>query len=223
MVLIEAVAGDDWWQDVTLPMLEQARRHLRGLIKLLEKARRKVVYTDFADQVGDVTEIDLPLGGSAGDFERFRLKVRVFLRAHENHLTLHKLRRNQPLTATDLTELERLLVESGTATPDDVQRASAEAHGLGLFVRSLVGLDREAATQALNGFVSGKSLSANQLEFVNLIVIHLTERGVMQASLLYEPPFTNFAPQGPDALFASAQVDELFGVLEHVTATARAV
>jgi type I restriction enzyme R subunit len=125
---------------------------LRGLIKLLEKTRRKVVYTDFADQVGDTTEIDLPLGGSAGDFERFWLKVRAFLRAHENYLTRHKLRRNQPLTATDLTELARLLVDSGTSSADDLQRASAEAHGLGLFVRSLVGLDREAATQAFTSF-----------------------------------------------------------------------
>ncbi|MBC7918809.1 MAG: DEAD/DEAH box helicase family protein [Rhodoferax sp.] len=222
MLLIEAIAGEEWWQDVTLPMLEQARRHLRGLIKLLEKTRRKVVYTDFEDQVGKTVEIALPLGGSAGDFERFRLKVRVFLRAHENHITLHKLRRNQPLTATDLAELERLLIDSGAGTAADVARADQEAHGLGLFVRSLVGLDREAAAQALNGFVSGKMLTANQLEFVNLIVTHLTERGVMDAALLYEPPFTNFAPQGPDALFTSAQVDELFGVLENIKATALA-
>ena len=222
MVLIEAVAGEEWWQDVTLPMLEQARRHLRGLIKLLEKTRRKVVYTNFEDAVGETSEIALPLGGSAGNFERFRLKVRAFLRAHENHITLHKLRRNQPLTATDLAELERLLIDSGTGTAQDVARAGQEAHGLGLFVRSLVGLDREAATQALNGFVAGKTLSANQLEFVNLIVTHLTERGVMDVGLLYEPPFTSYAPQGPDALFTSAQVDELFGVLDHIKATARA-
>lgn len=91
-----------------------------------------------------------------------------------------------------------------------------------MFVRSLVGLDREAATQALNGFVAGKTLSANQLEFVNLIVTHLTERGVMEPGLLYEPPFTNYAPQGPDVLFTSAQVDELFGVLDHIKATALA-
>ena len=222
IVLIEAIAGEDWWQDVTLPMLEQARRHLRGLIRLLEVVRRKVIYTDFVDQVGEITELALPLGGIAGDFERFRLKVRTFLLAHETHITLHKLRRNLPLTATDLAELERLLVESGTATAQDVQRASQEAHGLGLFVRSLIGLDREAAAQALNAFVSGKLLSSNQLEFVNLIVQHLTERGVMNAALLYEPPFTGYAPQGPEALFTSAQVDELFGLLDEITATALA-
>jgi type I restriction enzyme R subunit len=222
MVLIEAIAGEEWWQDVTLPMLEQARRHLRGLIKLLEKTRRKVVYTDFEDEIGDMAHVDLPLGGIAGDFERFRLKVRAFLRAHESHITLHKLRRNQPLTATDLAELERLLIDSGTGTAEDVARAGQEAHGLGLFVRSLVGLDREAATHVMNGFVAGKTLSANQLEFVSLIVTHLTERGVMEADLLYEPPFTSYAPQGPDALFTSAQVDELFGVLAHVKAMALA-
>jgi type I restriction enzyme R subunit len=203
-------------------MLEQARRHLRGLIKLLEKTRRKVVYTDFEDVVGETTEIALPLGGSAGDFERFRLKVRAFLRAHENHITLHKLRRNQPLTATDLSELERLLIDSGTATAEDVERARQDAHGLGLFVRGLVGLDREAATQALNGFVAGKTLNANQLEFVNLIVTHLTERGVMDMGLLYEPPFTNFAPQGPDALFTTIELDELEDLLDTIKATARA-
>lgn len=38
--------------------------------------------------------------------------------------------------------------------------------------------------------------------------------------LVYEPPFTGFAPQGPDALFTSAQVEELFGALAYVKATA---
>ena len=42
----------------------------------------------------------------------------------------------------------------------------------------------------------------------------------MEPALLYEPPFTGFAPQGPDALFTSAQVAELFGALAHVKAAA---
>jgi type I restriction enzyme R subunit len=53
MLLIEAIAGDEWWQDVTLPMLEQARRNLRALVKLIDKLGRKVVYTDFEDELGE--------------------------------------------------------------------------------------------------------------------------------------------------------------------------
>jgi type I restriction enzyme, R subunit len=87
---------------------------------------------------------------------------------------------------------------------------------VGGFVRSLVGLDRQAAKEALAAFLNGKSLGANQIEFVNLIVDHLTEHGVMEAAMLYESPFTDLTPRGPDGLFSSAQVDELLGMIEQV-------
>ncbi|MGE0498455.1 MAG: DEAD/DEAH box helicase family protein [Ramlibacter sp.] len=222
MVLLEAMAGEEWWQDVTVPMLEQARRHLRLLVKLLDKSGRKIVYTDFGDELGEQTEVNLPLGGSGGDFERFRIKARDFLRAHQDHIALHKLRRAQPLTKADLGELERMLAQSGAGTRADLDRAAKEAEGLGLFIRSLVGLDRQAAADALGVFVAGTTLSANQIEFVNLIVTHLTERGVMEPGLLYEPPFTGHAPRGPDALFTPAQVENLFQVLEQIKLTAMA-
>ena len=60
------------------------------------------------------------------------------------------------------------------------------------------------------------------MEFVNLVVGHLTERGFVDAALLYEPPFTAYAPQGPDGLFTSAQVEDLFKLLDRVKATALA-
>jgi type I restriction enzyme R subunit len=75
-------------------------------------------------------------------------------------------------------------VESGVGGPEQIDRAKQEEHGLGLFVRSLVGLDRGAAKDALAGFLSGKTLGANQIELVNLIVDHLTEHGVIPAALL---------------------------------------
>jgi len=93
-----------------------------------------------------------------------------------------------------------------------------ETHGLGLFVRSLVGLDREAAKQAFAGFLAGKTLDANQIEFVNLIVDHLTEHGVMGA----ESPFTDVTPRGPDGLFTPLQIDELLAVLDQVREAALA-
>lgn len=45
-------------------------------------------------------------------------------------------------------------------------------------------------------------------------VNHLTEHGVVEASLLYQSPFTDFKPRGPHGLFTSAQVDELIAVLD---------
>ena len=40
LVLIQAIADDDWWNDVTLGMLENARKRLRlrPLVKLIEEA-----------------------------------------------------------------------------------------------------------------------------------------------------------------------------------------
>ena len=85
-----------------------------------------------------------------------------------------------------------------------------------------MGLDREAAKQAFAVFLAGKTLDANQIEFVNLIVDHLTEHGVIGAALLYESPFTDVTPRGPDGLFTSPQLDELLAVLDQIRAAAMA-
>ncbi|MES0874686.1 type I restriction-modification enzyme R subunit C-terminal domain-containing protein [Sinimarinibacterium thermocellulolyticum] len=115
-----------------------------------------------------------------------------------------------------------LLADSGAAEPRDIQQAAEDAQGLGLLVRSLVGMDRAAAKQVLAQFIDGRTLSANQLEFVNLIVDHLTGHGVVDATRLYESPFTDLTPQGPDALFGAADLEELLRTLDAVRTTARA-
>jgi type I restriction enzyme R subunit len=220
MVLIQDIQTDEWWLDVTLPMLESVRRKLRSLVRLIEKQNRRFIFTDFADQMGVETTIQLP-GFIAGEsFEKFRAKVQEFLREHQDDIAISKLRSNVALTAEDLAALERLLAESGVGGTDQIDRAKERSQGLGLFIRSLVGLDREAAKIALAAFLGDKNLTANQIEFVNLIVDHLTAHGAMEPALLYESPFTDIAPRGPDGIFSASQVDDLIAVLHHVSATA---
>ncbi len=214
IALIQDIQADEWWQNVTVPMLEVMRRRLRSLVQFIDKQQRRPVYTDFEDLIGGETAVDLPGLAPGTDYAKFLAKVRAFLRDHMDHVAIAKLRLNRPLTATDLSELERMLIESGLGGAGELQRAAEESQGLGLFVRSLVGMDRSAAKEAMKTFLAGKSLSANQIEFVNLIVDHLTEHGIVAPDRLYESPFTDITPHGPDGLFRPEELDELMQVLK---------
>jgi type I restriction enzyme R subunit len=87
---------------------------------------------------------------------------------------------------------------------------------MGFFVREMVGLDREAAKQAFDDFLARKTLTANQIQFVNLVIDYLTQSGWMRASQLYESPFTDFSPRGVEGVFDSAQVTQLLSVLDSI-------
>jgi type I restriction enzyme R subunit len=215
MVLIQSIAGDEWWEDVTVAMLEAARNKLRALVKLIEKSKKNVVYTDFEDELGESTTIALPGVSTGMNLAKFKDKARQFLKAHESHLSLQRLRRNQPLTPSDLEELAKMLVQAG-GTVEVIQQATEQSNGLGIFIRSLVGLDRETAKQAFSQFVVGTTATSSQLEFIDLIVQYLTENGVMDAARLYESPFTDISQQGPEALFPPTRVTEMVRVLTEI-------
>ncbi len=222
LALIQEIQTDEWWQDVTLPMLEAVRKRLRSLVKLIEKQERQPIYTNFEDEMGDETIVELPHFTPSDNFEKFRAKARDFLRSHQDQMVIFKLRNNKQLTETDLSELETILIENGLGNTEDLDRAKQESHGLGLFVRSLIGLDREIAKQEFGKFLTDKTLNANQIEFINMIVDYLTEHGAIAAERLYESPFTDFAPQGIDSLFTSSQADELFALIDDVYTKAAA-
>jgi len=145
------------------------------------------------------------------DIEAFRRKARLFLKPHENHIALLKLKRNEPLTPTDLKELEGIFLEAGV---DETALAALQNEGgVPRFVRALVGLDREAAKRAFTEFLDNRRLSADQHEFVNLVIDHLTARGVMDPKLLYEAPFTDLDRNGVEGVFEKPDVIRLVQIL----------
>ncbi|MBB5632199.1 type I restriction enzyme R subunit [Cryobacterium mesophilum] len=219
LTLIAAVASDEWWEGVTVPMLELARTRLRGLVNLIDSSARAIVYTDFTDSAVS-GEIDIAKVAVGVDRQRFRDKAFAFLKAHENDAVLFKLRHGRQLTPLDLEGLERIMLESGEFRSADLSWAVEESKGLGLFVRSLVGMDRAAAVEALGDFTGGTTLTGNQLAFVNLVVDQLTRAGVVDPGLLYEAPFTGVAPTGPEGIFTGAQVATLVERLKHIRETA---
>ena len=208
-VLIEEIQTDQWWEGVTVPLLELVRLRLRDLVQHVEKGKKAIVYSDFADEIGEGVELDLPQVGEA-DFARFKAKARHFLRKNEDHIVLHKVRHGRPLTPTDLAELEKMLLDAGIGDAADITRAREASQGFGRFVRSLVGLDPQAVSAAFSEFIAPGTATAAQIEFIGMIIEHLTHQGTMDTGLLYERPFIDLAPTGPEQVFDELRIGKLF-------------
>lgn len=219
-VLLDEISSDPWWVDVTLPMLELARLRLRTLVQFLDTVEKVTVYTDFEDELTGSTLVDLPGITPGTNWERFRAKATAYLKRHEDHISLQRLRRNKPLTPEDLTALELMLVDSGIAEDADINQAKERSHGLGLFVRSLVGLDHEAAIDAFSTYLDGTKFTADQIQFISLIVTELTANGIVEPARLYESPYIDHAPTGPEQVFPEADVDNIVQILNTVKANA---
>jgi type I restriction enzyme R subunit len=143
---------------------ETTRKRLRDLVRFIEESRRQPVDFNIEGDFGAENPVELPAAASPVGFERFREQARAFLKSNEDHPAIRKLRANERLTLSGLADLERMLVESRVGGSEEIEKAKAESHGLELFVRLLVGLDREAAKRTLAGFVAETTLGANQIE-----------------------------------------------------------
>lgn len=219
--LLREVASEDWWDDVTPEMLEDARKELRSLVGLLEKTKQPIVYTDLQDTfTGDVTEVDMPHMATGTDKERFNAKMRDYLRRQPDNLALQKLRTGKPLTQADIDSLQELLTRSGAGSEDELQQAINDAHGLGRFIRSLVGLDRQSVNEAFAEFIDDVNATADQIHFIGLVTEYLTRNGAMDSSQIFDPPFIDNAPQGPTQVFAMDVVSRLMDTIEQISSSA---
>lgn len=213
MVLILDLQTDLFWEDITPEILEDVRRRLRNLAELIQPLERKIVITDFEDELGEGATITMPDIGSGVDKARFKMKVRQFIQEHNDHITLIKLRRGEQLTKQDLQELGRILVDQGVA--DDAFLTSLETEGgVGRFLRSLTGLEKAAAKEAFSQFVSQHQLTADQVEFLDMVIDSLTESGFVDPANFYESPFTDFDDMGIAGIFDRDQTKEIIRIVE---------
>ena len=220
MALLHELQTDAFWQDVTLAQLEDVRKRLRDLVKFIDKTGRKIVYTDFEDELGADEAMTLPELGSSIDVAQYRKQVTQFLKEHLDHPVIEKIRHNLPIDPGDLRLLERALYEIGGDGGAAHFEQIASGKPLPAFVRSLVGMDREAAKQAFSEYLQGSTLNSNQIRFIEQIVDYLTQNGTMDPGLLYEQPFTGFSPHGLEGVFAERDVENILGIVRQINMSA---
>ena len=219
LVYLASVQESAFWEGIALNDLEELRLRLRGLVPFLEKKTRNIVHTAFQDEIMGVRDdnaVDLPKMTGV----QYEKKVREYLRNHLDHIVIHRLRTNQPLTAADLRGLEQTLIEIGEDDGGTLLTgllARTYSPSLVHLVRGMVGMDRAAAQEAFSEFLSNRSLTTRQIRFIEMVIDQLTARGVMKPSALYEAPFSSVHAGGPEALFAGKD-NVIEGIFEKLKA-----
>lgn len=215
--LLHAVQTEVYWENLSLPGLEELRLALRDLVQHIDRKARKTLITNFIDEVGMIQEAKVPYLTGGVDIAQYRKKVEQFLRSHQDHIVIHKLRRAQPLTPLDLSELERFFFEAAdVGTREEFAAAYPDVPSLSAFIRGLVGLDRRAAKERFARYLDDQTCTPDQICFVDMIIDELTKRGSMEPGRLYERPFIDVNDMGLEGLFANEQADGIIQLIREI-------
>ena len=212
MQFIQRAQTDDFQKNCTILDLEQLRTELRDLIQfIVEPSVKKLIYTDLEDSFGTPKEGETI--GDGYDFEDYKLKVNRYIEEHKDETAIFKLRNNLPLLQDDYEALAAILMKD-LGNPEDYQREFGDTP-LGLLVRKIAKMERDAAMQAFSSFINEQNLNQQQIVFVHKIVDYVVENGYMESiKILMSPPFDK--PQSFMRLFNDTERKELIQIINTI-------
>lgn len=183
--LLEKIQEEDFWQRADVFEFEKVRVVLRDLIKLIDRKKQAIYYTDFSDEVVSVKESS-PIY-NVNDLDNYKERVQSYFRKYKDNLSIYKLRNNEKLTENDIKYFEKILFEElGDRT------TYTKAYGdkpLLKLVSEIIGMDRQAAKKEFSRFLTDESLNSDQINFVNNIIDYIVKNGSIQKEVLTKNPF----------------------------------
>lgn len=222
MKTIGELQTEDFWNSVSLKRLDEVRKDLRDLIKFLDTENRIDVYTNFKDQAKVDGVEEVPLLEWSKKLQSYRDRVESFIRKNKHHVTINKLRSNEPITSDELDALEQMLFDGEErGTKEDFIKEYGE-QPLGRFIRTIVGMDIKAANDAFAEFISSGTLTADQITFIDNIVSFLQQDGYIDKRMLFEPPFTYADQDGLTGVFDDAEATKIISIIDEIDRNSQA-
>lgn len=216
--LIESLRDPDFYKALSQKKLEEIREEVRELVQYLDSSNRPVFYTNLLDTDFTVKVSEPNMSVNYGTM--YRKRVESYIRENKHNLVISKLSSNIPITTQELSLLEKVLFDgSERGTREDYEREFGEAP-LGIFIRSIVGLDIKAAQDAFATFLSAGNLKADQITFIQNIISYLTKNGTIDPGMLFEPPFTDVNDQGLMGVFDDGASHKIISIIEDINSNA---
>jgi len=225
LATIEKVRSGEFWKQIAektdVTALETMREELRGVMRHCVVGPTVGGKPRVLDVSEDVSKFEFgrhipKLEGT--ELVTYRQRVeQVLVGLFDTNPVLRKIRRGEAVAESDLTALVSLVL---TQHPDVNLAWLTEfypdtAGDLAAAIRTVVGLEPEVVAERFGAFFAKHpQLSAKQQRFMALLQNHIAKFGVVTLDKLYEAPFTQVSPDGPDGVFDNAEVEELIAVID---------
>lgn len=188
--VIKEVLTEAFWQDLSLDRLERIRLELRDLMKHLEDAPGQTFTVDIEDSIEEAGETEGFLS-----VKTYKQRVIDYLAANTSHPVIEKIRNIEPITQSDIVELEKILwTELGTKDEYNRFTFNTVAGGnVAAFIRSMVALNKKAVEKRFSEFLSMNLLNSEQQEYLKTIIHYVNENGDITTDVLVnESPFDSY-------------------------------
>ena len=217
MPLIGKVQQDLYWNNRSLNGIEELRIAFRDLVKFIEYEQQENVYTSFKDEL-DTENITLrEVVPQYKTLQGYKDRVERYLRENKDHLVIYKITHNQQITEAELNQLEEILFDGENCGTREEYQKNYGDQPLGVFVRSILGLDIEAANEVFSEFLQAGNFSADQMTFIETIIKYLTVNGIVDKGMLFNtPPFNERHQNGISGFFDDGQATRIFNLVDEV-------
>ncbi|MGK9251818.1 DEAD/DEAH box helicase family protein [Paenibacillus humicus] len=195
--------------------MDEIRKVIREFVRLLDSSEKVSVFTDIQDKMTE----PINFGGklpSFGDFKDYKSHISEYIKKHQDHLAIQRIRRNREITEMDVEAYADMLEQEQVGTKEQFRKhfGTDAKHAFGIFVKEILGLERSAAQEAFANLLNRTNLNANQINFINMIIDHLSVNGILEPSRLADKPFVSLHHEGVFGLFDEDTVDEIVQVVE---------
>ena len=150
-------------------------------------------------------------------FNLYKDRVESYIRKNKDHLSIHKLRNNVPVTKEELNALENMLFTEEVA---GTKQQFVEQYGekpLGAFIRSVTGVEQSVLNEAFANFLQVGELRADQMTFINTIISYLSKNGTIDESMLYETSISQIInDEGIDGVFDIEKKEKVVKIIDQI-------
>lgn len=228
--LINDMIGNNWWEELSLEKLDDARKKLAPLMKYKREQPPLIIELGLDDVIESRKWVIVNKGGQKLMVDEYKAKVEAKVKElTDKHPTIKKLLNKESVTLDDLIELERtleteLLSDEITLTEDNMLKAFGVRVGaLTDFLKYVLKLEhlpdfKDVVRKAFDAFILEHRYDADQTRFLRTVQTVFVQKRRLEVADLYEAPFTNFGLNAVEKLFSDDEVGEILELTKRLIA-----